>query len=486
MRTAFVLVLTLLVVGPRPTSYPSATAVVIPVHGPLDLRNVALVRRAVGEALERKASIVVVEIDTPGGRLDHMIAIGEQLMRLAPARTAAYVRPPASGDVMGGAISAGVYVAISCRALYMHPGTVIGASTPVHLTPEGPVEAGEKSLSLARTKFRARAEQNGYPAALVEAMVDPDLEVYEVTVDGRRAYVGPEELDRLRASGRSIEGYSLFDARDKLLTLTDRQVAETGMGRIARSRPEIYADLGLSDVTELTIGPSWSENLVGLLTSDVGAMLLLIVGLLGLWIELKTPGFGLPGIAGIAALLLYFFGHYLAGLAQALDIALFVVGVGLVLVELLVVPGTGIFAVLGLLCVAAGLVLSLQGFALPAPASAPWEVDILLSSLGRVLTSLAAAVLIFAILLRFLPRIPWASRLVLQTELAGAAPALSTASALEGRHGHAATPLRPGGKIAIDGQVLDVVADGEWIAQGEPVEILRVEGWRVVVARVKR
>jgi membrane-bound serine protease (ClpP class) len=191
-------------------------------------------------------------------------------------------------------------------------------------------------------------------------------------------------------------------------------------------------------------------------------------------------------VLGGAALLLYFFGHSLAGLAEATDIVLFVVGIGLVLVEILLLPGTGIFAITGVLCAAAGLILSLQGFTLPDTTGAPWEVDVLLSSVGRTLTSLATASVLFLLALRFLPKVPVANRLVLQTEIGGAAPGTSTSPDFAGRHGHATTPLRPGGKVSIDGQILDVVAEGEFIAQGEPVEILRVEGMRIVVARTKR
>jgi len=277
-----------------------------------------------------------------------------------------------------------------------------------------------------------------------------------------------------------------FDSKDKLLTLTDRQVVDAGMGKIAEKRDAILAEHGLAGAVEEVVLPSWSEKLVAFITSPVIAMILLVVGVVGLWIEFKTPGFGVPGVTGAAALLLYFFGHNLAGLAQATDIVLFALGVAFVLVEILLLPTGGILAILGALCAAAGLILSLQGFTLPDPSGAPWEVDVLLSSVGRTLISLAGASVIFLVLLRFLPKIPMANRLVLQAEISGAAPAPTTAPGLEGRHGHAVTPLRPGGKIAVDGQVLDVVAEGEFVAQGEPVEVLRVEGLRIVVARTKR
>jgi len=430
--------------------------------------------------------LVIFEIDTPGGRVDHTLAMGEAMTGL-PMPTAAFIRPAESGDALGAAWSAGAYLALSCKKLYMYPGTVIGAAAVITSGPEGPTAVGEKFVSAFREKFRARAEQNGYPPNLAVTMVDKDLEIFEVVVDGKKLYLTEGEIDKLRSEGKSFDIPRVpYDSKDKLLTMTDRQVVDAGMGKIARSREEIWRDHGLTAAAEDYIGPSWSENLVAVITSDVVAMILLVVGVVGLWIEFKTPGFGVPGVLGTAALLLYFFGHSLAGLAQATDILLFVIGVGLILVEILLLPGTGIFAIVGVLCAAAGLILSLQGFTLPDMQGAPWEVDVLLSSVGRTLTSLAAASVLFLIALRFLPKVPFAGRLVLQTEIAGSAPVPPTVPELAGRHGHATTPLRPGGKVSVDGQILDVVTDGEFVAQGEPVEILRVEGMRIVVARTKR
>ena len=465
----------------------SPRVVIVPIAGEIDARNVALVLRATREILAGpKPDLVVFEIDTPGGRGDYMLAIGEAVMGLQPVPTVAYVRPLAKEGVAGGALSAGAFIALSCRRIYMHPGTVIGAAAPVILGPSGPVELGEKTISAFRQKFRARAEQNGYPANLAVAMVDASLELFEVAVDGRKRYLTKGEIDRLWAEGKRFDvPTEPFDPGDKLLTLTAQQAQDTGLGRMVSSREAIYSDHGLSPPQETTVTPSWSETLVGLVTSGMISMLLLAVGVVGLWIEFKTPGFGIPGLVGVAALLLYFFGHHLAGLAQMTEIVLFVAGVGLILLEIFVFPGFGVFGILGGLCALGGLILSLQGFTFPDSA-APWEVDILIDSVGRVMAAFAGAAGLFLLALRFLPRVPVANRLVLQAEIAAAAPGPATGDVLAGRRGHAVTPLRPGGKIDVDGQIHDVVAEGEFVAAGEPVEVVRVEGMRVVVARVKR
>lgn len=469
-----------------PSTAPSAGVVVVPIHGPIDTPNLALLHRAAKEIKDKKPALVIFEIDTPGGRVDHMLAMGEVMSSLG-VPTAAFIRPTTSGEAFGAAWSAGAYLAMCCKKLYMYPGTVIGAAMVINSGPEGATAVEEKFVSAVREKFRARAEQNGYPPNLAVAMVDKDLEIFEIVIDGKKRYLTMGEIEKLRDEGKDfIIPSTPFDSKTKLLTLTDRQVVDAGMGKIVNGREEIWKDHGLAGVVEEHVLASWSEKLVGFITSDVIAMILLVVGVVGLWIEFKTPGFGVPGVVGTAALLLYFFGHSLAGLAQATDIVLFVVGVALVLVEILLLPTGGILAIVGVVCAGAGLILSLQGFTLPDTTSAPWEVDVLFSSVGRTLSSLAIASVLFMIALRFLPRVPVANRLVLQAEIGGTAPAPSTAPDLAGRHGHATTPLRPGGKISVDGQILDVVAEGEFVASGEPVEILRVEGMRVVVARTKR
>ncbi len=363
-----------------------------------------------------------VEIDTPGGQVDHMLAIGEEIQKLEPIPTAAYVCH-AEGGMKWGAVSAGVYLAVSCKKMYLQPGAVIGGAAPVMVGPQGMVPVGEKGLSVAREKFRARAEQNGYPGNLIVAMVDQDHTIYEINLDGKKRFLTLSDIDRLRAEGRSFDiPPTPYYPAGKLVTLTYQQAEAAGLGRVAESRGQIYEDMGLTSVTEETVTPSWSENMVGFLAQPIVSFVLLAVGILGIWVEFKTPGFGAAGAIGIAALGLLFFGNYLAGLAEVPEILLFFAGVALVAVELLVMPGTGIFAVLGALCIFAGLVLSFQDFALPDPKAAPWQVSIFTHSIGRVAGSFVAAALGVMALLRFLPKVPILGRIVLKDDVAAWRP----------------------------------------------------------------
>jgi membrane-bound serine protease (ClpP class) len=485
VRTLPLIVLLALAFGQ--VSNPTPSVVLVPVTGEIDVKNLALVLRAVREIKSRPPSLVIFEIDTPGGRIDHMLTMGEEIMSLAPIPTVAYVRPMGTGGITGGAWSAGAYLAICCKKLYMYPGTVIGAATPVAETSEGVKPVEEKYVSAFREKFRARAEQNGYPPNLAAAMVDKDLEVFEVVVDGHKQYLTAGEMEKLKDQGKIFDWPKVpFDSKEKLLTLTDRQVVDTGMGKIAENLGTIYQDARLASPAEITISASWSEHLAGFVTSGIVSTILLVVGILGIWIELKTPGFGVPGVLGVLSFALLLFGHHLAGLAQVPHMLLFALGILLVLVELIWFPGVGWFAISGAVCAFAGLVLSLQGFIVPDVQGAPWQTDVLLSSMGRTGVAFLVAGVGFFSLLRFLPKVPMFGRLVLQAELSGSAPSQAGETPrLEGRRGHALTPLRPSGKVDIDGSVFDVVADGEFVAVGEPVEVLRTEGIRIVVGRAK-
>lgn len=461
--------------------------VVVPITGALDVTHVALVRRAARRVKELKPDLVLVEIDTPGGRIDYMLTLGEALMGMDPVPTVAYVRH-ADSEAPLGAVSAGVYLAISCKRIYMQPGTVIGGAMPIEQdAQEGVKPVGEKFLSVSREKFRARADQNGYPGSLVVAMVDPNSEVFEIELEGKKRFVTPEEMDRLRDEGKAFERPSApYKPKGKLLTLTEAQAVAAGLARSAAARERVYEDARLSSPVEEFLAPSWSEKLVGFLSHPLVSFLLLAVGILGIWVEFKTPGFGAAGAIGVLAIALLLFGNYLVGLAEIPEILLFAVGVGLVAVEIFVLPGTGVFAVLGILCVFAGLILSFQDFTLPDPQGAPWQVDVFVHSLGRIVGSFAAATVGLLAILRFLPRVPFLGRMVLQDEIAAAAPAPEAPPDLVGRTGHAVTPLRPGGKVEVDGQILDVVSEGEFVAAGEPVEILRVDGMHTLVRKAKR
>jgi membrane-bound serine protease (ClpP class) len=239
--------------------------------------------------------------------------------------------------------------------------------------------------------------------------------------------------------------------------------------------------LGLPGAEVRRVAPTWAETVLRFLTNPAVSSLLMTIGILGIIVELRTPGFGVPGVVGIGSLALFFWGHWLVRLVGWEELLLVGAGVILLAIELFVTPGFGAIGILGIAALGGGLALSLVG------AGATWAV--IITALGRVAVSLLLAIAAALALLRFLPRLPFGRRLVLETELAareGFASAPETDRAWLGKHGTTASPLRPAGIADIEGERVDVVSDGEFIDAGDSITVVRVDGNRIVVRRLPR
>ncbi len=215
------------------------------------------------------------------------------------------------------------------------------------------------------------------------------------------------------------------------------------------------------------------------LTHPVVSGLLITIAMLGIILEMRTPGFGIPGGLGITSLALFFWGHWLVQLAGWEEVLIGVAGVLLLLLEVLVIPGFGVAGLLGIAAIVAALVLSLVG---PG-----FTTAFMLAAAGRVVLSMLAAIVISLILLRYLPRLPFGRRLILRRDLVAAegwASAPESDTKWLGKTGRASTPLRPSGIADIDGTRVDVVSDGEHIDAGEMIRVTRVDGNRVVVRHI--
>lgn len=422
--------------GTRPVVY------LVPVSGLIDLGLAPFVQRVLDEAAGAGAAAVILEIDTFGGRVDAAVLIRDALLR-TKVRTVAFVNKRA--------ISAGALISLAAGTIAMAEGSTIGAATPVQIgQPGAPAQpVAEKTVSYMRKEFRATAETRGRPLLLAEAMVDADVEIPGVIAKG------------------------------KLLTLTVEEALKLKLADFrADSVESVLERLGLAGADVRRASPTWAETLVRFLTHPVVSSLLMTIGILGIIVELRTPGFGIPGALGLASLGLFFWGHWLVRLAGWEELLL--VGVGLVLLalEVFVTPGFGVMGTLGLLAILGGLGLSLVG------AGATWET--ILRSVGRVVLSLLVALGASLIALRLLPRLPFGRRLVLETGLdatAGYASAPESDRRWIGRRGTAASPLRPAGIADLEGERVDVVSDGEYIETGQPIEVTRVDGNRIVVRR---
>jgi membrane-bound serine protease (ClpP class) len=426
-----------------PTGVPAQSKAVVyvaPIEGIIDLGLAPFVRRVVEEAEKRGAAAVVLKINTFGGRVDAAVLIRDTLLG-AKVKTVAFIDKRA--------ISAGALISLACHVMAMGDGGTIGAATPVQLGGQraGTQPTDEKTLSYVRKEFRSTAEFRKRPPLIAEAMVDPDVAIPGLVEKG------------------------------KLLTLTTNEALEHKLADFrADTVEEVLKRLGLEGAEVRGVSENWAEQLVRFLTHPILSSLLMTVGMLGIIVELRTPGFGVPGALGITSLALFFWWHWLVRLAGWEEILLVFVGLVLLAVELFLIPGFGITGILGILGLIAGLTLSLVG----AGATA----EIVVSAITRVAVSLLVALAASVVLLRFLPKLPFGRQLILHTGLGadtGYASAPESDRQWLGTQGTAVSPLRPAGIADIDGKRVDVVSQGEWIDAGTPITVIRVDGNRIVV-----
>ena len=416
---------------------------VAPIEGIIDLGLAPFIQRVLDEAQEAGAAAVVLEINTFGGRVDAAVQIRDALLN-SRVKTVAFVNKRA--------ISAGALIGLAAEKLVMAEGGTIGAATPVQMGQPGAAAqpVAEKTVSYVRKEFRATAEARKRPPLLAEAMVDADVAIPEVIEKG------------------------------KLLTLTTEEALHNKLIDFrADSLESVLEQLGLGGAEVRRASPNWAEHLVRFLTQPVLSSLLMTVGMLGIILGVRTGDFGLAGGLGIASLGLFFWGHWIVQLAGWEELLLAGIGVILLAAEIFVIPGFGIAGVLGIIAILAGLILSLVG--------AGDTSEVILDAAGRVVFSLLIALVASLVMLRFLPRLPFGRRLILETGLGsghsyGSAP--EDDQRWVGKQGRALSPLRPAGIAEIEGERVDVVSDGELIDAGQIVEVTHVDGNRIVVRRL--
>ena len=410
----------------------------VPVTGEIELGLAPYIQRAVKEAAEVGAAALILDIDTPGGRVDAAEIISDAL-------TDSEV--PVYSLINRRAYSAGALIALSTSRIYMRPASVIGAATPVDGTG---TKAPEKIVSAMRSQMRALAESNGLEPEVAAAMVDEDIEIDGVVESG------------------------------KLLTLTTEEAVEIGYAEAIEDLDALLVELGHEGATVVTLELNWAERLVRFFSSSLVSPFLLSLGFLGLLIEIRTPTFGLAGTMGLISLGLFFGSNMIVGLAGLEDVL--IVGAGLVLlgIEAFVVPGFGIFGVAGVVAILTGLYMSLLGNipTMPDFTRAAW-----------VLTS--STLLLIGSAWALIRTLPSSSRLAesgiflpAKTASAIGYESAEVRSDLVGKYGTAITDLRPAGTALIGDERIDVVSESEWISAGTPVKVLSAEGYRHIVRSI--
>lgn len=456
---------------------------VIPVSGTVEPGMAAYIKRvlnqiedeAKSQAANRADAVIVFKMDTFGGRVDAALDIVDSISNIPKIKTIAYVEKRA--------ISAGALIALSSDQLFMKENTIIGDCAPIIQTKDGQKMAGEKIQTVLRAKFRALAKKNNYPVVLAESMVTVDMEVYQVVMDGEKQFLDKKAYDDLTLTQqKTISSKKTIVAKGELLTMDDEEAFELGFSQKSVDKLEdVYSLLGYESVDVITMETSWSEAFVRFLQPFLSILMLLGIG--AIYTEIKAPGFGFPGIAGIICLGLVFFNQYLVGLADHTELLLLLIGVLLLGVEVFVLPGFGVAGITGLFVIGAGLVLSFQGFVIPDP-SFPWEGQLLMTNLAHVVGAFFLAFLISLFLIRFV--LPQVSKVI-------KGPYLDMTLALShvdspvgltlapGDTGVALTTLRPSGKVMINNQKIDAITQGEFIDPEQRIIVEKIESNRVIV-----
>lgn len=410
----------------------------VAVHQTIELGLAPFVERSVAEAADEGADAVVLDVDTPGGRVD-------AAQRISDAVSDSGV--PVYAYVNRRALSAGALISLSADRIFMRPGSNIGAATPV--TGEGQ-PASEKMVSAMRSTMRSLAEARGLDPAVAEAMVDEDIEIEGVVEAG------------------------------KLLTLTSEEAVELGYAEQVDTLDDLLDAVGLPGARIHDTEVNWAERIVRFLSNPIVASLLLSIGMLALVAEVYTPGLGVAGAIGLFFIALFFGSHLIVGLAGMEGILLFGLGVLLILVEVLLLPGMGIFGALGAVAVLAGLYLSLLG---ELPAAEDYQRGAAVLS-GALLLVVAGSWIMAR-------RLPTNTRLLKAGIFLGSATGRSTGytsserrEELVGQTGRAVTDLRPAGTGNFDGERIDIVSETGWIESGTPIRIVASEGYRHVVRPV--
>ena len=407
-----------------------------------------LTERAVKDATEMKADYILLELNTFGGELDAADKIRTLLLN-APMPTLVFIN--------NNAASAGALIAIACDSIYMASGSSIGAASVVNQNGE---VMPDKYQSYMRSLMRATAEKNGRDPDIAQAMVDPDVRIVGISDSG------------------------------KVLTFTTEEAMKNGFCEgMAENREEVLQQAGLasSHIEEQSL--SWIDKFINFLVNPVvsGILIMCIVG--GLYFELQSPGLGLPIIIAIIGAILFFAPHYLEGLAHHWEILLFLAGVGLLMLEIFVIPGFGVAGISGIILIFAAFILTMVfnvGFKFNFDPNLDAAAQVGASALTVILSTTAGFFLSLWLGKKLITADTRFGSLALKTELETGKGFSAQDMGMQqyvGKSGVTSTFMRPAGKINIDGEILEATSEHGLIDKGVEIVVVKFENAQLVVKR---
>lgn len=428
----------------------SAQVMVIPIREQIASPELYILRRGIKEAMEQNMDTVILDMETPGGELGTTFEMLKALEKF-PGKTVTYVNREA--------ISAGALISAGTDEIYFAPGSVIGAAAPVLSTgAEMDETMKDKIVSYLKARVRSASEGKGYRGEVISAMIDSTavLKIGEEVIKPEGELLSLTAVEAVKTYGtppQPLLGAGIADNVEQLITKLH------GPGKHSVTRLET----------------SWAERVAQYIS--MMAPVLMSLGMLALFIEFKTPGFGVFGITGLSLLAVVFLGHYVAGLSGQEPLVVFLLGVALVAAELFFFPGMMIPALVGAALMLGSLVWAMMDLWPGEPIS--FSSDLLLKPLSSVLLAVFLAVVMFIALFRFLPQGGKWGRLVLDTAVGGEpsgvhalgtnAPAQEVDTSLKGKRGTAVTPMMPSGQVEIDGRRYEARLDYGFAEAGTAV-----------------
>jgi membrane-bound serine protease (ClpP class) len=459
----------------------------IEVHGGLSGGKLNSLDRRIKNAIRNKANLIILHLDCEGGETADAAIMAERLRNLTDesgvhkVKTVAYVPP---GKVLGAA----TFLAVGCSEIAMAPDAQLGGFDYLQ-------ESKPKDLDVIREMLVKLAAVQGYHTGLFEAMLTPGAKVYYCRHTARAGAFKVLTAEELKKTNEWTADKPIQSAGEKggFFSLDAKTAQQYGIARYSdiSSVEALYARYEIPDAAKVEVSrDDWLDAVAAFLRSPIVNVILIMVGIAGLILELKMPGFGLPGIIAAICFVLFFWAHAFAGQSTLeftlLAILLFVLGLALLAIEIFVLPGFGVTGISGIILIVISLVLVLLE-QMPAT-SEQWM------NLGGAVTTVAvglvAGLCAALVVARYLPNMPYANRLILQPPVEEMDPAAQTtpegvqAAALLGAIGVAATTLRPAGKAQFGDEFVDVVAEGDYVNAGGRVQVIEIEGNRIVVKEI--
>ncbi len=457
----------------------------IDLSGTVNKAKLDSLERRIKSAVGRGANVIILYLDCEGGETKDVASTAKTLSTLRNAAEDPYVRTIAYVPSKR-SLGAATFLALGCSEIVMADDAVLGDFEYLR-------SAGEK-LEPTALMLEDLADKQGYPPALFRATLTPDLVLYRAHRKLDRdvkTILTRKELDE--SPGWEEDGGengTIAAPKGELLKVTAALAQEWGVARDTKvPTVEALYERYRWDPTRVRVSrDDWLDKIAEFFREDVVKVFLIMLGIAGLILELKMPGVGLPGVVAAICFVLFFWAHSFVGQFTMLAVFLFVLGLILIGLEIFVLPGFGVTGISGIVLVVGSLLLvTLER--MPSSGQDWLNVGATITTLG---VGLVAAIAGACVLAWYLPSIPYASRLVLAPpdhedgvdRDAFGGKTETAAAALLGAIGVAATTLRPAGKARFGDDYLDVIAEGDYVNPGSRVQVIEIEGNRIVVKEV--